>query len=40
MDSHYLTVGAHLLLWAFPLVLVAIAVAVHLVQARHHGEAP
>lgn len=40
MDTHHLTVGAHLLLWVFPLVLVAVAVAVHLVQARHHGETP
>lgn len=38
MDSHHLTVGAHLLLWAFPLVLVTLAVALHLLSSRHRGD--
>jgi|GEM_PF-2458897 len=40
MDSHHLTVGAHLLLWAFPLVLVILAVAVHLLPFRRRGDTP
>jgi len=35
MDVEYhLSLGAHLLLWAFPLVIAAGAVAAHLIEGR------
>ena len=37
MDSHHFTVGAHLLLWVFPLGLVALAVALHLLPPHRRG---
>jgi len=40
MDSHHLTVGAHLLLWVFPLLLVTVAVTLHLVPTRRREGAP
>ena len=40
MENHHLTVGAHLLLWVFPLVLVALAVTLHLLPARRREGTP
>lgn len=34
MEEHPLTLGAHLLLWVFPLVLVVLVTAENLLDAR------
>jgi hypothetical protein len=38
MEEHSLTLGAHLLLWVFPLALVVFVVAESLIDAREGGE--
>ncbi len=38
MEEHSLTLGAHLLLWGFPLVLVIFVVAESLLDSRKRGE--
>ncbi len=32
--EHHLTLGAHLLLWVFPLAVTALAVGLHLAERR------
>lgn len=38
MDHHTLTVGAHLLLWGFPLALIILVVVSSVRDARQNGE--
>jgi hypothetical protein len=37
MPDHGFTWGAHLLIWGFPLLLVAAAVAAHMLSGRSRG---
>jgi hypothetical protein len=39
MDEHHLSLGAHLLLWVFPVVLTAAAVLSHLRSRREQDGA-
>jgi hypothetical protein len=39
MDGHHLSLGAHLLLWVFPVVLTAAAVLSHLHGRRTKDDA-
>lgn len=39
MDGHHLSLGAHLLLWVFPVVLTAAAVLSHLRSRREQDDA-
>ena len=39
MDGHHLSLGAHLLLWVFPVVLTAATVLSHLRSRREQDDA-
>lgn len=39
MDQHHLSLGAHLLLWVFPVVLTAAALLSHLRSRRARDDA-
>jgi hypothetical protein len=40
MAEHQFTIGAHLLLWLFPLVLVAAVLGLHVLGGRRRGDRP